>query len=155
MGDKIKNTESTLESEDKKLVGIRGWLILPAIGFVIGPIIGAMGLFYCVGIYSEVAEAGFGGLFALELAVLVALFCFQIYVAVLFFQKKKEAPKLIVYLYIINIVSSLVFLMLELNADANIFAEESKKQLIRDAISAAIWIPYFRMSKRVKATFVN
>jgi hypothetical protein len=94
----IENVEPTTETVDEKLVGIRGWLILPAIGFVLGAVIGVVGLIASIGMYSDVARAGFGGLYALELIVLTGLIGFLIYAAILFFKKKKEAPRIIIIL---------------------------------------------------------
>jgi len=155
MTEKIEQQESSVQVVDEKLVGISGWLILPAIGFVLGPIIGVIAVIASIGMYSDVARAGFGGLYALELIVLSGLMGFLIYAAILFFQKKSNAPKIIITLYIVSIVASCALLVVELGAGAEMFAVETGKQLVRDVIGAAIWIPYFRVSKRVKATFVN
>lgn len=140
---------------DDKLKGIGGWLILPAIGLILGPIIGVIGLFASLGMYQDVARAGYGGVYALELIVLFGLLGFMIYAAIKFFGKKKDAPKIMIFLYSVSLVASLVLLGVELSAGAEEFAVETGKQLVRDIVAAAIWIPYFNVSKRVKATFVN
>lgn len=154
MNEDIEQAEVKQDINDK-LKGIGGWLILPAIGLVLGPIIGVIGLFVSLGMYEDVARAGYGGVYALELIVLFALLAFTIYAAIKFFGKKKDSPKIIIILYSASLVASLFLLCVELSAGAEEFAVETGKQLVRDIVAAAIWIPYFNVSKRVKATFVN
>lgn len=143
------------EAVDKSLEGIGGWLILPAIGMVLGPIVGVVGLVIALGLYSRVARAGYGGVFMLELLVGAVLVALAIYAAVLFFRKQRKAPRIIIILLVAGLGADLFLLAVELAASAQVFAAETAKQLVRDMIGAAIWIPYFRVSKRVKATFVN
>lgn len=156
-----QNLEGEVEKDeeqpevDPKLVGIGGWLILTAIGFVLGTIIGVVGLIIALSLFSDVADAGYGGLYALELLVDLGLLAFMIYVATRFFGKKSNAPSTIIALLIASVVTSGLLLLIELGAGAEVFAIESGKHLVQSIISAAIWIPYFRKSKRVKATFVN
>ena len=145
----------TEASHTQNLVGIKGWLLLPAIGFILGPIVGAISLINALGVYPAVVKTKYAGVFTLELLVIAGLLVFMIYVAILFFKKNRSAPSTIITLMVVNLVSALLLLVIELNAGADAFAAQSGKQVIRSIISAAIWIPYFRMSKRVKATFVN
>lgn len=140
---------------DDKLKGIRGWLILPAIGLILSPIIGVIGLFALLGMYQDIVRLGYGGVYTLELIVLFGLLVFTIYAAIKFFGKKKDAPKIMIILYSVSLVASLVLLGVELLAGPEEFAVETGKQLVRDIVAAAIWIPYFNVSKRVKATFVK
>ena len=155
MNDTNKQLESTVDNVDQKLVGIRGWLILPAIGFILGLIMGVVGLIAALGLYGDVARAGYGSIYTLEILVIVGLLGFTVYAARLFFLKKSNAPQTIITLFIVSIAASGVLLIIELGAGAEPFAVETGKQLVRDIIGAAIWIPYFRISKRVKATFVK
>jgi hypothetical protein len=140
---------------DPQLAGIGGWLILPAIGLVIGPVLGAGMLVFALGLYSDVAAAGFGGLYAFELLVQAGLLVFVIFTATRFFGRKRSAPPTIIALLITGVVLTAVLLLIELSAGAEEFAVESGKQLVRDVVGAAVWIPYFRKSKRVRATFVR
>ena len=59
-----------------------------------------------------------------------------------------------------NLVATIViFFGFELSAGAEEFTVEIGRLLIGNiiaaAIGAAIWIPYFNFSKRVKTTFIN
>jgi hypothetical protein len=155
MAEQSEQSVFNVEAVNEKLVGIGGWLILPAIGLVLGPIIGIVGLIAAMGMYSDVASAGYGGIYALELIVLIGLLGFMFYTATLFFKKKNKTPRTYIKFLIISLVSSGAMLLIELAAGAEVFAVETGKQLVREIISAAIWIPYFRVSKRVKATFVD
>ena len=143
------------EAPEPQFVGIGGWLILPAIGLVLGPIIGVVGLITGLALYTDVEAAGYGGVYALEILVQIALLAFLIYTATRFFGKKRNAPAYCITLFVLGVAASFILLVIELGAGAEVFAIESGKALAQGTISAAIWIPYFRVSKRVKATFVN
>jgi len=74
---------------------------------------------------------------------------------VLFFGKKKNAPSTIIALLITGLASSFILMVIELGVGAEAFAIESRRVLLHNAVSAAIWIPYFRVSRRVRCTFIN
>ena len=50
-------SDKNVAGGDQLLTGIGGWLILPAIGFVLGPIVGVIGLIAALEMYSQVAMA--------------------------------------------------------------------------------------------------
>jgi len=147
--------DRTLSAGDAALVGIAGWLSLLAIGFVLGPIVMAGDLIYSLTLFSAVERAGYAGIFTLEFLVEAGLLAFFIYAATRFFGKKQNAPSTCIAVMIVGLVSSGVLIVFDIGANAEIFAAENGKALVKGIISAAIWIPYFRVSKRVKLTFVN
>jgi hypothetical protein len=148
-------TNTTTKEADPRLAGIRGWLVLPAIGLVLGPILGVVSLVIGFALYSDVADAGWGVLYAVEMVVELVLVVFTVYAATRFFQMKRDAPFIIILLLISALVVYGGMLLIELGVGADDFAQETGKILVRCFVSAAIWIPYFKISKRVKATFVN
>jgi hypothetical protein len=158
MTDQVEASEAAATASsavDPKLVGIGGWLVLPAIGFVLGPIIGVVGLIVAFALFSDIARAGYGGIYALELVEQVGFLGFLPYAATRLFGKRANAPRVFITFLLASLGASVVLLVIELGAGAEEFALETSKQLVREVISAAIWIPYFRVSKRVKATCVN
>ena len=135
-------------------VGIGGWLILPAITLILGVIISVIGLGMSFEAYPHVVRAGYGGYFALNIMIDIGLFVYLLIATVLFFRKKASAPAAIIGLMITQIITSTVLLVIALGAEASDFAIEDGKALFRSIVGSAIWIPYFRISQRVKATFV-
>ena len=135
--------------------GIRGWLVLPAIGMVLGPILGLVSVSTGLVYFEGVEALGYGGLYASELVVEFLFTAFMVYVAVQFFRKKREAPRLIITLLVAQLGVGVLLIAVESAAGADIFVAESAKSLVRGAIAAAIWIPYFKVSKQVAVTFVN
>lgn len=154
-------TKAGAAAPEPQFVGIGGWLILPAIGFVGGSISGVAGLIVSLALFSERAAAGYGIIYALEFLVFLALLAFLIYTATRFFGKKSDAPVNCVALFILSLVASFMLLVIKLGAGAEVPAIENVAQLFGwiqyfgGMASAAIWIEYFNVSERVKSTFVN
>lgn len=123
-------------------VGIKGffdgWLFFPAIGLVLSPLTAIAYLVFAV------ADHGLAGLSLPWLLLQTGFIVFLVFVAVLFFMKKPYAPKLMVALLLTNLASVLL-----LAAVGGSGGGEIEKAVV----VAAIWVPYFLVSKRVKATF--
>lgn len=152
---KAERLESNRKADNQDLVGIRGWLILPAIGLVLGPAIGAVELIAGITMYPNVAKAGYGGVYAMNLLMVTGLVVFAAYAAMLFFRKSSNAPRTVIALLIAGLVASGALVAIGVGAGADLFAAANGRHLVFEIIGASIWIPYFRVSKRVKATFVR
>lgn len=151
----MNDEQIATQAAEPKLVGIGGWLILPAIGLVLAPIISVFGLIALLGSMPDLADAGYGGVTAINTVAVIGLLAFMIYATTRFFGKKRNAPTVMITLYAIQFGVVVLLLLIELGAGAEEFTVESGKALVGSAIGAAIWIPYFKLSKRVRATFVN
>lgn len=146
---------SIATSVDPKLVGIRGWLFFQAVGLVISLILNAAGLIAGFIFLSDLMSDRYGAIHVLELAVGTGLMLFSIYTVISFFGKKKNAPSLIITLILMQLAASILILGVEFGFGADKLAMKTEEHLILRGINAVIWIPYFMVSKRVKATFVN
>ena len=156
MNDTSSTPQDQVEQDtERQLEGIAGWLILPAIGLVLNPILASIGLFLLLRMYRDAARAGYGSVYVLEMIVGFGLLLLAVYAAIQFFGKKKGAPRTMIILISANLVASLVLLGIESSAGPEALAVESAKQLPIQIAAAVIWIPYFLVSKRVKATFVS
>ena len=140
---------------------IHGWLLLPAIGLVVGPLAMLGSIFSdLVAVRQQQSRGGvvgysgsaaaFWGTTVLDLLFVVL----TVYVARQFFNKKRTTPRWMIRLY--SVALSLAMIECAWYASLNpVFLPEGITAVVNAALGAAIWIPYFSFSKRVKCTFVR
>ncbi|MFN8335138.1 MAG: DUF3857 domain-containing protein [Cyclobacteriaceae bacterium] len=138
---------------------IGGWLILPAIGLCISPfrdvytLVQAENNFFNGGIWTALYTSGQHGLLlllTLELTYNILSLFFTGLLIMLFFQRRTSLPRLIIFFYAI----SLGITVFDEVAVLLISGEPvTSSEIIKPAVAATIWIPYFAFSQRVKETF--
>ena len=151
-------------------VGISGWLLLPALAMIISPFRIAFEFyqtfvplfqpsvwFAMLSTKSTFYNPALALLLTWEIVANLLMLAFTIWLAYLFFKKQKGVAKL----YIIWLAFGCVLQLADLffGSLVTIVADQqngdSYKELFKSIVAAAIWIPYFLKSKRVKNTFVN
>ncbi len=157
-------------SEKKEIEGLGGWLILVGIGIVLSPV---KILLLLYPLYSEIFLSGaweilttpgseaynplWGPIVSAEIIINFGLVITWIYIAILFFTKKKIFPKW----YLGIIIFSLVFIFLDAHSikivlpNEPVYDPDTVKELVRSFVAAIIWVPYMLKSERVKATFIK
>lgn len=157
------------EPEVPALEGIRGWLVLPAIGVVLSPLVAlvqaAMGLEpFSLANWNALGTPGSDSYHALwiplllfELTTGIALLVLSVLVLVLFFQRRRRTPLLYVVMMAGSVATSLLSLivMARIPGAFEAITEQDWKDLARTAIAACVWIPYFVASRRVRSTFIR
>jgi hypothetical protein len=153
-------TETTAAAQPAEPVGIKGWLILPAIGTILSPIYLTISFFKLVPTLENVwaARAGLSaGLFVfviVETAFNVAFILGWLGAIMLLVLKSPHYPKA----YVALMGGMVVFLVVDMVISAGGYNHQPEQDeliaLGRTILVAAIWIPYMMMSKRVKNTFV-
>jgi hypothetical protein len=157
------------QTENEKALKIGGWLLLPVLGLIISPVkIGAALINIYLSIFtngawqaltspsSKVYQPLWASLIVFEVLENIIILGLVLTTLVFFFKKSKYTPKLIIGLYVLNLVfvSFDVFFARQIQIPMNANQEIVKGFLI-SIIPVAIWIPYFLVSKRVKATFIK
>lgn len=162
-------TADIAEVKEPSARRIGGWLLLVAIGLVIGPMRILDYLFTdylplfsngtwdtLTSVDSEYYIPGIAVLMISELLINVLVIIVSIYLIVLFFKKKSVFPKW----YAGLAVFSLVFILLDaysfslLVPEIEMFDADTVKEISRSLISCLIWAPYLLISSRAKETFV-
>ena len=132
---------------------IGGWLILPAIGLIVTPLLQAAGiiLVLCM-LGSGILARAAGGTAYVGMAIVLSLglIALDLCAAVAFFAKKRHAPKWMIALLCVGLLN----IPMEIWGNM-VFDTTDVKGIVRPIAAASIWIPYFLMSERVKATFVR
>ena len=147
--------EDYAPASEPKPLGIGGWLILPALGLLVGPILIALSLIVFFDDMAIASEIGYGPAHASNIIVEATLLGLMIYAATRFFGKKRNAPAVMIALYAFNVLALILLLIIETLTGAEHYAEASIQGLYRSVPAAIVWISYFQVSERVKATFVR
>ena len=149
---------------------IGGWLILLAIGLILAPLRVLVFLgkdfvpIFTTKTWSVLTTPGTGAYHPLWAPILMfegvgntALIVFSVIVAIYFFQKRRIVPKLMIALLLANVffVGTDYFVANLIPAVGSQKDVESMGEFARVVIACVIWVPYFLVSKRVKATFVH
>ncbi|WP_066628935.1 DUF2569 family protein [Labilibacter marinus] len=142
---------------------VGGWLVLPAIGISLSPIIMTYNLFTngffeldgWEGIINQATSnysAAHSSIVFFEFSFNVIFIVFSILANILFHSKRSSAPLLMIIFYVSNsvfiILDSILVSALNIETDSSFTSE-----IIKAMIRMAIWVPYFLNSERVKETF--
>jgi hypothetical protein len=158
------------EGEHRKPSGLGGWLILVAIGLIFSPLRlvafflqtfvplfqdGAWGALTTPG--SEQYHVLWAPLLIFEIVANLGFIVAHVVLAFLFFRKSRLFPKTYIALALINLCFIIIdtwFVSFVL-PDEPMLDPDTTKEIVRSLVSAAIWVPYMMVSKRVKNTFVK
>jgi hypothetical protein len=137
-------------SPDQSLEGIGGWLILPAIGLTVGPVVSLAALILSFSTVSQ--DTRNNPAFVFIASTEFALIASYLVVAVFFFNRHVLIRKLFPALLVGQIF---VVIVHEAIASGSLGWQLDISRVIRSVMVAAVWIPYFLVSKRVRATFIE
>jgi hypothetical protein len=162
-----RNYDLPTNVEPKYQRKIGGWLILVSIGLALTPFFLLFQFFtpefYDRSLWTTLLLGGEQwALSVFVFALLIfhsAFFIFSIFVAIIFFQRRTIAPKMVIWFYAVNLVSTGIIVFIALRGFPEIYKgpleQDMIMELVRAVLAALIWIPYFIFSERVEETFVK
>lgn len=150
--------------EELSTPNIGGWLVFPAIGLVLAPVLGVISIISQIAFLSSDRLASlsqeFTGLVPLSyfgLLSTLGLVVYVCYVGVLFQARSKDTPKAMIRFLAVSLGLSILMFGLGLQCfgtdDLVILSLLRSSNIKGAALACAIWIPYFAFSRRVRSTF--
>lgn len=153
---------------DNQLQGIRGWLILPAIGVIAAPVRICADFIRTIPTFAAdnwalLTTAGatayhsmWAPVLLYELGANLAQIVFSLVLALLFFKKRRSAPSVYIgFLAGSTLLQAVDLLFVKAIPSAGQAGLKDWNTLAGGLLGIAVWSSYFLRSKRVKATFVN
>lgn len=156
--DALEDSDFCADCEDREFRRIRGWLIVPGIALVLSVLVNLFSINAALRLLIDQHSAMSGnlkGIVLFELLAFIGMFLFTLYVSGLFFRKKRTLPRNYILFLLIGLGYVAVDLLLGYRYMGVPVNYEALQPLVRNLVSCAIWIPYFRVSLRVKRTFVK
>ncbi len=141
------NTEIQLD-----IKGVRGWLVLPAIGTGIAPFVSGYNLFDTISLLNGLPHRLIG-MAAFEVLSEFALCVGWAWALFLLLSEKRIYPMMFCGLLMAAILLQIIEIVWLSSFGGGVGMVAGT--FVRSIIAAAIWIPYMLVSKRVKATFVH
>ncbi|WP_100641854.1 DUF2569 domain-containing protein [Alteromonas facilis] len=152
------------------LYGIKGWLILVAIGVTLAPLRMAFVYFplyydiFASGTYTALTTFDhpayhpyWGPLIISETFYNALILGLSVWLVFLFYRKDYRFPSVFIGLAIAN----LIFIPLDawivslIVVDEPIFDPDTMQEFIRSIVTVCVWCPYMLLSQRVKVTFAK
>jgi hypothetical protein len=141
--------------------GIGGWLWLPFINLCLSPFGFIVSIFQSAAGIIKVTSAahprvGLAVLNGVEALVHAGLLGYSIFTLVRFIQRRKEAPRLLIGLYVMVFAYSVMDSVAasEVLPNSGGLAEVGAR-VARASVGLALWTPYLLISQRVKRTFTR
>lgn len=142
---------------------IGGWLILPALGLIISPLTLVYGLFQTPEVYNSqmwmnliaLKRYGLFSVVLVEHVYNIVMLPFSVVIAILYFKRRSSVPRLMTILLSARCLVAVVDAVISMQNDTFSSGSEVSRNLFQGIFAAAIWIPYFNISSRVKETFVT
>ena len=146
----------------KRFVSIGGWLILIIIGLLITAAVSFLHLFTngyfnlheWNASHKNISAMGYKLCFVFEMLINLIMMCYACFCLVLMLNSRDILPKFIIFFYVFALVFNAADYLLLLGLYHGELSNHSANAFVRAIIVAVIWIPYFRMSVRVRKTFV-
>ncbi|WP_105619960.1 DUF2569 domain-containing protein [Vallitalea okinawensis] len=154
------------ENINDDLSGIKGWLIVAAIGVILRPItllISLIGSISFIGSDSGRALTTVGAEFYhplwepslyFELITSILFFIVSLFLIYFFFKKKARFPKMII-IYFVSYGLTLIIITILLSIIMPYDISSNWGETIVNLIPIIIWCIYFFKSERVRNTFIN
>lgn len=154
----LKDSDFCADCEDREFKKIRGWLYVAALGLILSILSAILSINTSIRVlmeyYAQIDSARRGILF-FELFAWLGLFGFSVFTSSLFFRKKRLLPRCYIALLVMWVAFMAIDLLLAHQFLGVPYIYATVQPLIRNTLSACIWIPYFIVSVRVKRTFVR